>query len=189
MRLERLRSVVTVWICSVGGLLFVDLSLSLIGRYVPPVRQDPDVWGTYSAWAAAILPSLSILTSVWMWMKNREDVRREKEGEAQADRTSRMRDELANVTLGLLADRPRWLINKSGHKLVVVEINGNLLDKPITMPPGDSQSIEDHLTEYMEARLLFVVAGDDVKWSLIAGARPVEYLTSPQQYNTMVEMT
>lgn len=51
------------------GLLMVDIALYTFARF-SGVHLESAVWGTYAAWASAILPTIGIVATVGMWLVN-----------------------------------------------------------------------------------------------------------------------
>ena len=68
-----------ILVASFALLLTVFIILDLLGRSFPGIARSPSVWGSFGDWAAAILPAITILLSVDMWLT---DKRREAERSA-----------------------------------------------------------------------------------------------------------
>lgn len=58
----------------VVGYATVALLLEWIGTSSPSLRRDPDVWGTYGDWGAAIIPATAGLASVGIWLRDKSDL-------------------------------------------------------------------------------------------------------------------
>lgn len=54
----------------VAVVMVVELILFLVGTLFK-LGFAPEVWGTYAAWASATLPALGLLTSVHIWLSDR----------------------------------------------------------------------------------------------------------------------
>lgn len=50
------------------GIFMIDVALFLLGSQSP---LDTDVWGTYAAWAGAILPTLGVTVTAATWLAGR----------------------------------------------------------------------------------------------------------------------
>lgn len=142
------------------AVLSIDWMLYLIGSFCPKVRLDPDSWGTYGDWAAAILPAAAIVASVDLWV--RDDQRRRNEHE-KAQRESdcrllrRVRLEESNgaAWLNNPSDCPLTLDSSENQKLVVLAIQ-----------PRDRRMISMDPLDKVSFRAL------DRTWELRLGERP-----------------
>lgn len=82
-------------------LLIADLCLESVGRLIPELQRDPEVWGTYGDWASAIVPAIAIVASIELWHQDRTRNRRV-EGHPQLQLITLLRRDddltLANAT-------------------------------------------------------------------------------------------
>ena len=62
---------VALVVLTIPLLIVIDLLLEVIGRANEDLRMDPEVWGTYGEWAAAIIPALAIVTTIQLWLHDR----------------------------------------------------------------------------------------------------------------------
>ena len=58
---------------ALATLIIVDLIFNLAALQWPQLSLDPAVWGTYGDWASAILPTVAVLLTVGMWLRDRRE--------------------------------------------------------------------------------------------------------------------
>lgn len=158
MRHERFWPLLIGVLSVLSGLLLVDFLLVVIGSTYPEVRQDPAVWGTYSAWASAILPSLALLATAKMWVRDR-----------RAGRIEAMRKELMSVKLDEDEGHPRYLRNGSNLRLSVELQQG---DAGSTVHPKRDLLIASLGSSADEEAVIFSTY-DGQRWSISAGSAPI----------------
>ncbi len=140
----------------------IDSLLEYLGTTHPGLQRSTVVWGTYSSWASAILPSIALLISVRMWAKQRE-----------ADRMERLRVELGSVSLDRAAGYPRYLRNDSGILLVITAVKGvRPLENQTLAHPGFDVQVPELPLSGEGGTVLFKTPGG-FRWSITAGSSAV----------------
>lgn len=139
------------------ALLTCDLLLFQIGTQFPSLRSDPATWGTYAAWASALLPSIALITSVRIWLQERIRTRMEE-----------TRALLCGVSLDQGEGSPRYLRNESGLGIIIVAIDGTPFD--IRVPPMHDVHLPA-LDQAGTGEAVSFLTHDGFKWSLVAGSK------------------
>ena len=60
---------VALLVAAAGTLVLVD-ALIFVAASLGPIHVDVAVWGTYAAWASAVLPTFGLMATVGMWLVN-----------------------------------------------------------------------------------------------------------------------